>query len=127
MRKGYIHSFCSLSLLLTTEDSPLKCGLVLLLYCFYFNFNIFLSYFIWARFSGLHFLGDRFFSFQGAQSGSGVYPASYARVLGVFNPPIKKLGYEAGHLLPFIAAVENEGSCTSSPSIPAWCAGGATS
>jgi hypothetical protein len=29
------------------------------------------------------------------------------------------LGYEAGHFLPFIAAVKNEGSCTSSPSIPA--------
>jgi len=31
-------------------------------------------------------------------------------MLGVFNPAVKKLGYEAGHLLPFSVAVKNEGS-----------------
>jgi hypothetical protein len=96
MTKSYIHSFCSFSLL-TTEDSPLKHGLVTLLYCFYFNFKICLSYFIWARFSVLHFFGDRFFFLQGAQTGSGARTTSSARVLGVFNPAVKKLGYEVGH------------------------------
>jgi len=61
MRKSYMHSFCSVSLL-TTDDIPFKHGQVLLLYCFYFTFKILPSYLIWAGFSGPHFLGGKFFS-----------------------------------------------------------------